>query len=143
MARINSVGITIGRPASAAPATAKIEPDSQPAGTPMSPNAAPPPDMSALSSLSSLASLATLPLGLIGPVVEMMGTLGSGQFGDLDPTAMLGGVAQTMESAGQAVQRWARFWWFQPDALIDVRIGGKRWLVRQEQVRRAKAGKRG
>ena len=78
--------------------------DPQPPGDPNNPNAAPPPDMSALSSLSSLASLATLPLGLIGPVVEMMGTLGSGQFGDLDPTAMLGGVAQTMESAGQAVQ---------------------------------------
>jgi hypothetical protein len=42
MARINSVGINIGRPASDAPATARIEPDSQPAGTPRSPNADPP-----------------------------------------------------------------------------------------------------
>ena len=42
MARINNVGISIGRPASDAPATARIEPDSQPAGTPMSPSAAPP-----------------------------------------------------------------------------------------------------
>src|SRR5215475_4850325 len=74
---------------------------------PNNPNGAPPDGgaNSALSSLSSLASLATLPLGLIGPVAEMAGMLGSGQFGDLDPTAMLGDVAQTLESAGQSVQQ--------------------------------------
>ena len=52
-------------------------------------------------------------------------------------------ASSLFDAAGQAVQRWARFWWFQPDALIDVRIGGKRWLVRQEQLRRAREGKRG
>src|SRR5262249_52543600 len=40
--RINNVGTCIGRPASDAPATARIEPDSHPAGTPTRPNAAPP-----------------------------------------------------------------------------------------------------
>ncbi|WP_156748047.1 hypothetical protein [Mycobacterium sp. 1465703.0] len=45
-----------------------------------------------------------MPLGLIGPVVEMLGMLGSGQFGGLNPTAMLGGVSQTLGSAGQTVQ---------------------------------------
>src|SRR5262245_8494825 len=42
IAHISSVGISIGRPAIAEPATARIEPDSQPAGTPISPSAAPP-----------------------------------------------------------------------------------------------------
>src|SRR5450631_437614 len=40
--RIGSVGIVIGRPASEAQATARIEPDSQPAGTPVSPSVSPP-----------------------------------------------------------------------------------------------------
>ena len=51
IARINSVGMNIGRPATAAPATAKIEPDSQPAGTPARPSAAPP--MAATPSVSA------------------------------------------------------------------------------------------
>jgi hypothetical protein len=42
IARINNVGISIGRPISEAPATANIEPDSQPAGTPERPKTAPP-----------------------------------------------------------------------------------------------------
>jgi len=42
IARIKDVGTCIGRPANDAPATARIEPDSQPAGMPTSPNAAPP-----------------------------------------------------------------------------------------------------
>ena len=37
IARIINVGISIGRPASEAPATARIEPDNQPAGTPSQP----------------------------------------------------------------------------------------------------------
>src|SRR6185437_912516 len=42
IARISWVGIRSGRPANDEPATAKIEPDSQPAGTPTRPSAAPP-----------------------------------------------------------------------------------------------------
>src|SRR5262245_9568972 len=42
IARISSVGTDIDRPARAAPATARMEPDSQPAGTPARPSTAPP-----------------------------------------------------------------------------------------------------
>jgi hypothetical protein len=48
--------------------------------------------------LSGLAGM------LIQPVTEALGTLGSGQFGDLDPTQMFGGIAQAFESAGQSMQ---------------------------------------
>jgi hypothetical protein len=40
---------------------------------------------------------------LIQPVTDALGTLGSGQFGNLDPTQMFGGIAQALESAGQSV----------------------------------------
>ena len=40
--RIIAVGISIGRPASAAPATARIEPDRKPAGIPSRPSVRPP-----------------------------------------------------------------------------------------------------
>ena len=43
--------------------------------------------------------------GLIQPVTDALGTLGSGQFGGLDPTQMLGGVSQALQSAGQSVQQ--------------------------------------
>jgi hypothetical protein len=86
-------------------------------GVPGVPQAAPPsgqpdsqahpPDQSnsGLSGLSSLSSLASLPMMLIQPVTDALGTLGSGQFGDLDPTAMLGGVTQALESSAQPVQQ--------------------------------------
>ena len=40
--RIGSIGISIGRPASEAAATARIEPERYPAGTPSSPSVRPP-----------------------------------------------------------------------------------------------------
>jgi uncharacterized protein YukE len=55
--------------------------------------------------LSSLASLASLPMMLIQPVTDALGTLGSGQFGGLDPTAVLGGIGRQLEAAGQSVQQ--------------------------------------
>jgi uncharacterized protein YukE len=42
---------------------------------------------------------------LIQPITDALGTLGSGQFGNLDPTTMLDGVSQTLQSAGQSVQQ--------------------------------------
>src|SRR5215831_1789512 len=42
IARVTKVGTSSGRPASEAAATARIEPDSQPAGNPVSPSAVPP-----------------------------------------------------------------------------------------------------
>src|SRR5262249_24072582 len=42
IARISGVGTNIGRAARAAPATARMEPDNQPAGTPARPSTAPP-----------------------------------------------------------------------------------------------------
>jgi uncharacterized protein YukE len=46
------------------------------------------------------------PTQLIQPVTDALGTLGSGQFGNLlDPTQMFGGISHTLESAGQSVQQ--------------------------------------
>jgi hypothetical protein len=45
------------------------------------------------------------PTQLIQPVTDALGTLGSGQFGNLDPTQMFGGISQALESAGQSVQQ--------------------------------------
>jgi hypothetical protein len=43
------------------------------------------------------------PSALIQPVTDALGTLGSGQFGDLDPAQMFQGISQAFESAGQSV----------------------------------------
>jgi uncharacterized protein YukE len=45
------------------------------------------------------------PTQLIQPVTDALGTLGSGQFGDQDPTKMFDGISQALESAGQSVQQ--------------------------------------
>ena len=45
------------------------------------------------------------PSQLIQPVTDALGTLGSGQFGNLDPTQMFGGISQALQSAGQSVQQ--------------------------------------
>jgi hypothetical protein len=63
IARISVAGISIGRPAIAAPATARIEPESLPAGTPTSPSALPP--IAAIASVSERRRRATKP-GLEG-----------------------------------------------------------------------------
>ncbi len=49
-----------------------------------------------------LSGLATM---LIQPVTDALGMLGSGQFGDVDPTQLLGGIAPAFESAGRPVQQ--------------------------------------
>jgi hypothetical protein len=68
------------------------------------PNAVPPPIASSTAAPGSAASPFD-PTSLIQPVTDALGTLGSGQFGNLDPTQMFGGLAQTLESAGQSVQQ--------------------------------------
>lgn len=45
------------------------------------------------------------PLQLIQPVTDALGTLGSGQFDQSDPTQTLQGITQTLESAGQSMQQ--------------------------------------
>lgn len=65
------------------------------------PSAAPAPSNAAPSGPSSPID----PTQLITPVTDALGTLGSGQFGNLDPTQMLGGLSQALESAGQSVQQ--------------------------------------
>jgi uncharacterized protein YukE len=45
------------------------------------------------------------PTQLIQPVTDALGTLGSGQFGDLDPTKTFDGISKALESAGQSVQQ--------------------------------------
>ena len=45
------------------------------------------------------------PSSLIQPVTDALGTLGSGQFGNVDPTKAFDGISQTLGSAGQSVQQ--------------------------------------
>jgi hypothetical protein len=39
------------------------------------------------------------------------------------------------DAAYKAKQQWATFWWFWPDALIEVRSGNECWRVRQDRLR--------
>jgi hypothetical protein len=91
LARLGLPGVPQAAPPAGTPNT------QTPAG-PANPNGGSPAGGQNAGMLSSLASM------LIQPVTEALGTLGSGQFGDLDPTQMLGGVTQALESAGQSVQ---------------------------------------
>lgn len=39
------------------------------------------------------------------------------------------------EAGYQAAQRWALFWWFDPQALLTIKAGNEEWNVRQSSVR--------
>jgi hypothetical protein len=39
------------------------------------------------------------------------------------------------DAAYQAHQEWAKFWWFDPDIVIEVRSGNNYWCVRQDRLR--------
>ena len=63
--------------------------------------------------------------------VSMIGKDGESHLVEVEASSLF-------DAAGRAVQQWTRMWWFQPDALIDVRIGANRWLVRQDRLRQAR-----
>ena len=39
------------------------------------------------------------------------------------------------DAAYKAKQQWAMFWWFPPDAVIEVRSGNDCWQVGQDRLR--------
>jgi hypothetical protein len=81
------------------------------------PPATPPPAPASAGPQAALADLGTPaassaapstpfdPTQLIQPVTDALSMLGSGQFGDLDPTKMFGNISQALESGGQSVQQ--------------------------------------
>lgn len=82
-------------------------------GAPGLPQPAPPPDPTdpnaAAGSNAAGSAIPGMLTGLltqmIQPVTEALGMLGSGSFGDLDPTQLLSGISQTAASAVQPVQQ--------------------------------------
>jgi uncharacterized protein YukE len=82
-----------------------------PQAAPPNPNAGPPPGPAAPGpaapgpAASAAPSTPFDPTQLIQPVTDALGTLGSGQFGNLDPTKMFDGISQALNSAGQSVQQ--------------------------------------
>ncbi|HXT77021.1 MAG TPA: hypothetical protein VN780_12080 [Candidatus Eisenbacteria bacterium] len=66
--------------------------------------------------------------------VSIMGQ--DGQTYSLDVTA-----SSLFEAVDQALQSWAKFWWYEPDAVIEVRAGDQRWKIRAGRVREWKAAK--
>jgi len=39
------------------------------------------------------------------------------------------------DGAAKAIDEWARLWWFDPEAVLEVKCGDERWRVRQNAVR--------
>jgi hypothetical protein len=50
-------------------------------------------------------------------------------------------ASSLFDAAAQAGQRWAMFWWYRSDAVIEVHAGDRSWKVRGETGARV-AGKR-
>jgi hypothetical protein len=46
------------------------------------------------------------------------------------------------QAADHAIQDMCRFWWYNPEALLEVRARADRWKVSQSKVRDDLAGKR-
>ncbi len=44
-------------------------------------------------------------------------------------------AASLFEAGYRAVQRWALFWWFDPQALLTIRAGNEGWNVKQSSIR--------
>ncbi len=45
--------------------------------------------------------------------------------------------AASLFAAGyEAVQRWAMFWWFDPQALLTIKAGEQEWSINQDSVRK-------
>ncbi len=44
-------------------------------------------------------------------------------------------ASSLFEAGYQATQRWALFWWFDPEAVLTLIAGDEHWHVKQESVR--------
>jgi hypothetical protein len=42
----------------------------------------------------------------------------------------------------QAVQSWSKLWWYEPNAVVEVRAGDQRWKIQAGRVREWKAARR-
>jgi outer membrane biosynthesis protein TonB len=63
-----------------------------------------------------------------GCTVSIIGQ--DGQTYSLDVTA-----SSLFDAVDQAVQSWAKLWWYKPDAVIEVRAGDQHWKIRAGRVR--------
>jgi hypothetical protein len=73
-------------------------------GLPRIPAPAPPPDASDAETQPGAANPVD-PSQMIKPATDALGTLGTGQFNNADPTQMLQGIAQAFESAADPLQQ--------------------------------------
>jgi hypothetical protein len=48
-------------------------------------------------------------------------------------------ASSLFDAVDQAVQSWAKLWWYEPNAVIEVRAGDQLWKIRAERVREWKA----
>jgi hypothetical protein len=50
-------------------------------------------------------------------------------------------ASSLFDAANQAIQAWARFWWFDPQAHLVIEASGKVWRVSQARVREWRASR--
>ena len=50
-------------------------------------------------------------------------------------------ASSAFDAVDQAVQSWAKLWWYEPDAVIEVRAGDQCWKIRAGRVREWKAAR--
>ena len=43
-------------------------------------------------------------------------------------------IPSLFAAAHAGMEKWAKFWWYSPDAVIEVRDGERRWLVRAQKI---------
>jgi hypothetical protein len=43
-------------------------------------------------------------------------------------------ASSVFEAAGEAIQEWAKLWWWEPDNPIAVRMGDREWRVMSHRV---------
>jgi hypothetical protein len=51
-------------------------------------------------------------------------------------------ASSLFDAVDQAVQSWAKLWWYEPNAVIEVRADDQIWKVRAERVREWKTTKK-
>jgi hypothetical protein len=54
---------------------------------------------------------------------------GEGEAYQVEVTA-----SSLFDAVDQAMQQWARLWWFNPGAVAELRAGPRRWRVRLRRV---------
>jgi hypothetical protein len=43
-------------------------------------------------------------------------------------------ASSVFDAAAQATHGWAELWWYEPDAVIEVRVGDQLWKIRGGRV---------